>query len=135
MMVNELSRARQHAGKYQSCSVTWTSNPPASRVPLHIHRRRSSSTDLDILAGPLVPGSVAGSYPVVPILFCNHCANAERIAASGAPVVQINTGKGCHLEAKAGASVEARRLFASLSPQTDEVVGLLNKLESEVAPK
>ncbi len=87
-MVNELSRARQHAGKYQSCSVTWTSNPPASRVPLHIHRRRSCSTDLDILAGPLVPGSVAGSYPVVPILFCNHCANAEHSQRSIVPARQ-----------------------------------------------
>jgi hypothetical protein len=67
-------------------------------------------------------GAKWGHLPTMKQLVQVHAA-VHRLARS---IVQ---------EAKAGASVEARRLFASLSPQTDEVVGLLNKLESEVAPK
>lgn len=47
--------------------------------------------------------------------------DAERIAASGAPVVQINTGKGCHLEAQM-----VHQAILELQPQTGSTVFIEN---------
>ncbi|MBK8968763.1 MAG: hydrogenase nickel incorporation protein HypB [Saprospiraceae bacterium] len=47
--------------------------------------------------------------------------DAERIAAGGAPVVQINTGKGCHLEADM-----VHQAIRELQPATDSVVFIEN---------
>ncbi|MCB9334002.1 MAG: hydrogenase nickel incorporation protein HypB [Lewinellaceae bacterium] len=47
--------------------------------------------------------------------------DAERIAAGGAPVVQINTGKGCHLEADM-----VHQAIRSLQPETDSIVFIEN---------
>jgi len=47
--------------------------------------------------------------------------DAERIAASGAPVVQINTGKGCHLEAEM-----VHQAIRQLQPAGDSVLFIEN---------
>lgn len=47
--------------------------------------------------------------------------DAERIAASGAPVIQINTGKGCHLEAEM-----VNQAIKQLQPETDSVLFIEN---------
>ena len=47
--------------------------------------------------------------------------DAERIAASGAPVVQVNTGKGCHLEAEM-----VHQAIRELQPATDSIVFIEN---------
>lgn len=47
--------------------------------------------------------------------------DAERIAASGAPVVQINTGKGCHLEAEM-----VHQAIRRLQPANDSVLFIEN---------
>ncbi|MBK6930428.1 MAG: hydrogenase nickel incorporation protein HypB [Saprospirales bacterium] len=47
--------------------------------------------------------------------------DAERIAAGGAPVVQINTGKGCHLEAHM-----VHQAIRQLQPTTDSIVFIEN---------
>ncbi len=45
--------------------------------------------------------ALAGSLPVAVIEGDQHTSNdAERIRATGVPAVQINTGKGCHLDAR-----------------------------------
>lgn len=47
--------------------------------------------------------------------------DAERIAASGAPVVQINTGKGCHLEAEM-----VHQAIRELKPDSDSILFIEN---------
>ena len=47
--------------------------------------------------------------------------DAERIRATGAPATQINTGKGCHLEAQA-----VGRAFATLAPAAGSVLFIEN---------
>lgn len=47
--------------------------------------------------------------------------DAERIAAGGAPVVQVNTGKGCHLEAEM-----VHQAIRELQPATDSIVFIEN---------
>lgn len=47
--------------------------------------------------------------------------DAERIAASGAPVIQINTGKGCHLEAEM-----VHQAIRQLQPADDSTVFIEN---------
>lgn len=47
--------------------------------------------------------------------------DAERIAASGAPVVQINTGKGCHLEAEM-----VHQAIRELKPDGDSILFIEN---------
>lgn len=47
--------------------------------------------------------------------------DAERIAVTGVPVVQINTGKGCHLEAEM-----VRQAILELQPETDSIVFIEN---------
>lgn len=47
-----------------------------------------------------VIGDLSGRYPVAVIEGDQRTSNdADRIRATGAPAVQINTGKGCHLDA------------------------------------
>lgn len=47
--------------------------------------------------------------------------DAERIAAGGAPVVQINTGKGCHLEAEM-----VHQAIRELQPESDSILFIEN---------
>lgn len=47
--------------------------------------------------------------------------DADRIAATGAPVVQINTGKGCHLDA-----AMVRRALKPLNPPSDSLLFIEN---------
>lgn len=47
--------------------------------------------------------------------------DAERIAAGGAPVVQINTGKGCHLEAEM-----VHQAIRELQPASDSILFIEN---------
>ena len=54
--------------------------------------------------------------------------DAERIAATGAPVVQINTGKGCHLDAPM-----IRRALDELAP-TDGSVLMIENVGNLVCP-
>ena len=47
--------------------------------------------------------------------------DADRIAATGAPVIQVNTGKGCHLDAQM-----IRRACASLQPADNSLLMIEN---------
>jgi hydrogenase nickel incorporation protein HypB len=66
--------------------------------------------------------ALAGKYPVAVIEGDQQTSNdADRIRATGAPAVQVNTGKGCHLDAHMVATA-----FASLKPAEDSVLFVEN---------
>ncbi len=97
---------------------------------------RERFADADVLALNLVssPGSgkttlltrtiadLADEFPVAVIEGDQQTANdAERIRATGAPAIQINTGKGCHLDAHmVGHAVE------SLAPAVGSILFIEN---------
>jgi len=65
---------------------------------------------------------LGGRYPVAVIEGDQQTSNdAERIRATGAPAVQINTGKGCHLDAHMVAGALSR-----LSPPRDAILMIEN---------
>ena len=66
--------------------------------------------------------AVAGRFPVAVIEGDQQTSNdADRIRASGAPALQINTGKGCHLDAAMVGSALER-----LGPADDSVLFIEN---------
>jgi len=102
----------------------------------HAQRNRAAFAERGIFALNLVssPGSgkttllvatierLAGRLPVAVIEGDQQTTHdAERIRATGAPALQINTGKGCHLDA---AMVEAA--LARLSPAPESVLMIEN---------
>ena len=102
----------------------------------HAARNRTRLAERGIFALNLVssPGSgkttllcrtiaaIAGRFPVAVIEGDQQTSNdADRIRASGAPAVQINTGKGCHLDAAmVGGALER------LDPAPDSVLFIEN---------
>lgn len=63
-----------------------------------------------------------GDLPVAVIEGDQQTLNdAERIAATGAPVIQVNTGKGCHLD-----SGMIQRACAQLQPASDSLLMIEN---------
>ena len=73
--------------------------------------------------------AIAGAFPVVVIEGDQQTSlDADRIRATGAPAVQINTGKGCHLDA---AMVE--RALAQLDPPEGALV-LIENVGNLVCP-
>jgi len=102
----------------------------------HAQRNRSWLAERGVFALNLVssPGSgkttllvrtielLAGKLPVAVIEGDQQTTfDADRIRATGAPALQINTGKGCHLDA---AMVESA--LARLAPQPDSVLMIEN---------
>ena len=66
--------------------------------------------------------SLAGRYPVAVIEGDQQTSNdADRIRATGAPAIQVNTGKGCHLDAHMVATA-----FERLKPAEDSVLFIEN---------
>ncbi|OJX70530.1 hydrogenase nickel incorporation protein HypB [Magnetospirillum sp. 64-120] len=65
---------------------------------------------------------LAGRFPVSVIEGDQQTSNdADRIRATGAPAVQVNTGKGCHLDAHMVATA-----FGTLKPAEDSVLFIEN---------
>ena len=70
----------------------------------------------------LLGGTGAGKFPVAVIEGDQQTSNdADRIRATGAPAVQVNTGKGCHLDADMVAKACER-----LNPADDSVLFIEN---------
>lgn len=66
--------------------------------------------------------ALAGRYPVAVIEGDQQTSNdADRIRATGAPAIQVNTGKGCHLDAHMVATA-----FDTLRPAEDSVLFIEN---------
>jgi hydrogenase accessory protein HypB len=66
--------------------------------------------------------ALGGKYPVAVIEGDQQTSNdADRIRATGAPAVQVNTGKGCHLDARMVAAA-----FERLTPAEDSVLFVEN---------
>ncbi|KAF0225966.1 MAG: hydrogenase nickel incorporation protein [Rhodospirillaceae bacterium] len=66
--------------------------------------------------------ALAGRYPLAVIEGDQQTSNdADRIRATGAPAIQINTGKGCHLDAHMVATA-----FERLKPAEDSVLFIEN---------
>ena len=102
----------------------------------HAQRNRATLAERGVFALNLVssPGSgkttllvrtielLAGRLPVAVIEGDQQTSNdADRIRATGAPALQVNTGKGCHLDA---AMVETA--LARLAPAPDSVLMIEN---------
>jgi hydrogenase nickel incorporation protein HypB len=67
-------------------------------------------------------GDLKGEFPLAVIEGDQQTLNdADRIAATGVPVIQVNTGKGCHLDADM-----IRRACASLQPADNSLLMIEN---------
>jgi len=105
---NDAHATRNRAGLAQRgiFALNLVSSPGSGKTTLLVRT-------IELLAGQLPVAVVEGDQQT-------HF-DADRIRATGAPALQINTGKGCHLDA---AMVEAA--IARLSPADDSVLMIEN---------
>jgi hydrogenase nickel incorporation protein HypB len=106
-----LDHARDQAGRTHTIGLELAILAENDRYAAH-NRRRFTATNTLALNLVSSPGSgktallvrtiaaLAGTLPIAVIEGDQQTsADADRIRAAGAPAVQINTGKGCHLDA------------------------------------
>lgn len=82
----QASQVRQHLSGQGILALNLISSPGSGKTTLLVETIRH-------LAGKVPVAVIEGDQQTT--------RDADRIAATGAPAVQINTGKGCHLEAQA----------------------------------
>ncbi len=83
---HQASQVRQHLSGQGILALNLISSPGSGKTTLLVETIRR-------LAGKVPVAVIEGDQQTT--------RDADRIAATGAPAVQINTGKGCHLEAQA----------------------------------